>query len=55
MANSAEKSFNTKIDDTIFIMALPVMEFQDQGYKTRNIFAHKSTYQKEIIEFWELD
>jgi hypothetical protein len=23
----------------IYIMALPVMEFQDQGYKIRNIFA----------------
>ena len=36
-------------------MALPVMEFQDQGYKIRNIFAKKSAYPKEIIEFWELD
>ena len=33
------------------IMALPVMEFQDQGYKIRKIFAKKSTYPKEIIEF----
>jgi hypothetical protein len=33
------------------IMALPVMEFQDQGYKVRKIFALKSTYPKEIIEF----
>jgi hypothetical protein len=32
-------------------MALPVMEFQEQGYKTRKIFAKKSTYLKEIIEF----
>ena len=31
--------------------ALPVMEFQDQGYKIRKIFAYKSTYTKEIIEF----
>ena len=36
-------------------MALPVMKFQDQGYKIRVIFAYKSTYPKEIIEFWELD
>ena len=36
-------------------MALPVMEFQDQEYKIREIFAQKSTYPKEIIEFWELD
>ena len=36
-------------------MALPVREFQDQGYKIRKIFAKKSTYPKEIIEFWELD
>jgi hypothetical protein len=32
-------------------MALPVMEFQYQGYEIRNIFAKKSTYPKEIIEF----
>ena len=32
-------------------MALPVMEFQDQGYKIRKMFALKSTYLKEIIEF----
>ena len=32
-------------------MALPVMEFQDQGYKTRKVFAYKSTYPKENIEF----
>jgi hypothetical protein len=32
-------------------MALPVMEFQNQGYKIRKIFAQKSTYPKEIIEF----
>ena len=29
--------------------------FQDQGYKIRKVFAQKSTYPKEIIEFWELD
>ena len=28
------------------LMALPFMEFQDQGYKIRNIFVKKSTYQK---------
>jgi hypothetical protein len=32
-------------------MALPVMEFQDQGYKIRKIFAQKSKSSKEIIEF----
>ena len=32
-------------------MALPVMEFQVQRYKIRKIFALKSTYPKEIIEF----
>ena len=31
------------------IMALPVMEFQDQGYKIRKIFAWKSTYPKEKL------
>ena len=36
-------------------MALPFMEFQDQEYKIRKIFAYKSLYPKEIIEFWELD
>ena len=35
----------------LYSMALPVMEFQDQGYKIRKIFE----YPKEIIEFWELD
>ena len=35
-------------------MALPVMEFQVQGYNIRKIFAQKSTYPKEIIEFLEL-
>ena len=28
---------------------------KDQGYKIRKIFEQKSTYPKEIIEFWELD
>ena len=32
-------------------MALPVMEFQDQGYKIRKMFALKLTYPKEIFEF----
>ena len=32
-------------------MALPVMEFQDEAYKIRKIFAKKLTYPKEIIEF----
>jgi hypothetical protein len=36
-------------------MALLVKECQDQGYKIRKIFSWKSTYPKEIIEFWELD
>ena len=35
------------------IMALPVMEFQDQGYKIRKIFAWRLIYPKEIIEFWD--
>ena len=35
-------------------MAIPVMEFQVRGYKNENIFAQKSTYPMEIIEFWEL-
>ena len=30
---------------------LPVMEFQDQGYKIRKIFAKKSTFPKETTEF----
>ena len=34
-------------------MAIPVMEFQLQGYKIRKIFATESTSPKEIIEFWE--
>ena len=40
-----------KIKAQMGIMALPVMEFQDQGYKVRKIFALKATYPKEIIEF----
>ena len=32
-------------------MALPVMEFQGQGYKIGKVFAQKSIYTKEIIEF----
>jgi hypothetical protein len=32
-------------------MALSVMEFLDQGYKIRKIFAKKSTCPKEMIEF----
>ena len=39
----------------LHIIALPVIEFQDQEYKIRKIFTEKSTYPKEIIEFWELD
>jgi hypothetical protein len=35
----------------MYSMALPVMEFQDQGYKIRKVLAYKSTYPKEIIEF----
>ena len=42
-----EKSKLSLIDT----MALPVMEFQDQGFQVRKIFALKSTYPKEIIEF----
>ena len=37
------------------VMALPVMEFQVQGYKIRNIFSYESTYPEEISEFLELD
>ena len=35
----------------VYTMALLVMEFQDQGYKIRNIFAQKSTYPKENVEY----
>jgi hypothetical protein len=43
-----EKNTLTATADT---MTLPVMKFQDQGYKIRNILAKKSTHPKEIIEF----
>ena len=33
----------------MFIMALPVINFQDQGYKIRKIFALESTYPMEIL------
>jgi hypothetical protein len=36
---------------TIWLMALPAMEFQDQGYKIKKIFAIKITCPKEIIDF----
>ena len=32
-------------------MAIPVVEFSNQGYKIRKIFAYESTYSKQIIEF----
>jgi hypothetical protein len=35
----------------IWIMVILVVEFSREGYKIRKIFAYKSTYQKEIIEF----
>ena len=37
------------------IMAVRVVEFSNGVYKIRKIFSLKSTYPKEIIEFWELD
>ena len=40
-----------KTANAVLPMALPFMEFQDQGYKTRKIFEKKLTYPKEIIEF----
>jgi hypothetical protein len=35
----------------LFIMAIRVVEFSNGVYKIRKIFALKSTYPKEIIEF----
>ena len=32
-------------------MVIPVVDFSSRGYKIRKIFAQKSTYTKEIIEF----
>ena len=32
-------------------MVMGVVEFSSEGYKIRNIFAKKSTYPNEIIEF----
>jgi hypothetical protein len=34
-------------------MAIPVMEFQVQGWKIVKIFAKKTTYRKKFIEFLE--
>ena len=51
---NADDIFHQVMDKTLVLlqgMALPVMEFHDQGYKIRKIFALKSTYPKEIIEF----
>ena len=36
-------------------MAIRVVEFSSGGYKIRKIFAKKSTYPKDIIEFCVLD
>ena len=33
------------------VMAVRVVEFSNEVYKIRKIFAQKSTYPKEIIEF----
>ena len=33
------------------LMALPVMEFPDQGYKIRNIFCKEINISKENFEF----
>ena len=40
----------------IFIlgMTIQVDEFSSGVYKTGKIFAQKTTYRKEIIEYWEL-
>jgi hypothetical protein len=34
-----------------YTMAIRVVEFSNEVYKIRKIFATKSTYPKEIIEF----
>jgi hypothetical protein len=36
---------------SLLIMAIRVVEFSNEGYKIRKIFAEGSTYSKEIIEF----
>ena len=52
-----EKTLGIILSETLntSIMAVRVVEFSDGVYKIRKIFAKKSIYQKEIIEFWELD
>jgi hypothetical protein len=35
-------------------MAVQVVEFSSKGYKSRKLFAQKSTYSKDINEFLEL-
>ena len=52
-----EKTLGIILSETLntSIMAVRVVEFSDGVYKIRKIFAKKSTYPKEIIEFWELD
>ena len=35
-------------------MALPVMEFQDQGYKIRNLFALKIVYSEKATKFCKI-
>ena len=37
--SSAQPDVSGQIDTNMLIMALPVMEFQVQGYKFRKIFA----------------
>jgi hypothetical protein len=36
---------------TFYIMALPVMEFQVQGYKIRKIFAKNQHTQRKLLNF----
>ena len=43
MNNSAVKAFS--------VMVIQVVEFSSGGYKIRKIFAKKSTYPKEILNF----
>ena len=49
--SSIQTTANIDSNDSLTGMAIRVVDFSSGGYKNRNIFAYKSTYSKEIIEF----
>ena len=50
------RTWDSTTDDIIIMenMAIRVVEFSNGGKKLERFLPKKSTYSKEIIEFWEL-